>query len=60
MGTVRFVHGEYEIRVKPTNTRGGELMRLFSIALTPAGGAGALARIEREAQPKPSRDLALR
>jgi len=35
-------------------------MRLFSIALTPAGGAGALARIEREAQPKPSRDLALR
>jgi hypothetical protein len=41
---VRLVPGEYEIQVKPEDIRGGELMRLFSISLTPAGSAGTLAR----------------
>jgi alpha-L-fucosidase len=47
VGKVRLVPGEYEIQVKPTDIRGGELMRLFSISLTPAGNAGTLAGIER-------------
>ena len=46
VGTVRLVPGEYEIQVKPADIRGGELMRLFSISLTPAGNAGTLARTE--------------
>jgi alpha-L-fucosidase len=46
VGTVRLVPGEYEIQVKPEDIRGGELMRLFSISLTPAGSAGTLARTE--------------
>src|SRR5712691_8861653 len=43
VGTVRLVPAEYEIQVKPADIRGGELMRLFSISLTPAGNAGTLA-----------------
>ena len=46
VGTVRLVPGEYEIQVKPADIRGGELMRLFGISLTPAGNAGTLARTE--------------
>src|SRR6266849_3559011 len=46
VGTVRLVTGEYEIQVKPTDIRGGELMRLFSISLTPSAGAGGIARTE--------------
>jgi len=57
VGTVRLVPGEYEIQVKPTDIRGGELMRLFSISLTPSGGAGGIARTESEARTIP---LALR
>lgn len=48
VGTVRLVPGEYEIQVKPVDIRGGELMRLFSISLTPDRD-GALARTKREA-----------
>jgi len=35
VGTVRLVPGEYEIGVRPVDIQGGELMRLFHIALTP-------------------------
>jgi len=35
VGTVRLEPGEYEIQVKPSDIRGGELMRLFNISLTP-------------------------
>lgn len=35
VGTVRLVPGDYEIQVKPSEIRGGELMRLFNISLTP-------------------------
>jgi hypothetical protein len=48
VGTVRLVPGEYEIQVKPTDIRGGELMRLFSVSLTPAN-TGGIARAKREA-----------
>ena len=49
VGTVRLVPGEYEIQVRPADIRGGELMRLFSLSLTPSGGAGGIARAKREA-----------
>jgi alpha-L-fucosidase len=37
LGRVKLPPGEYEIAVKPTDIRGGELMRLFHVSLTPAG-----------------------
>ena len=33
--TVRLARGEYEIQVKPSEIRGGELMRLFNVSLAP-------------------------
>ena len=35
IGTVRLAPGEYEIQVKPSEIRGGELMRLFNVSLAP-------------------------
>jgi alpha-L-fucosidase len=35
VATVRLGSGEYEIQVKPSEIRGGELMRLFNVTLTP-------------------------
>jgi alpha-L-fucosidase len=35
VGTVRLAPGEYEIQVKPAEIRGGELIRLFNVSLTP-------------------------
>ena len=35
VGMVRLAPGEYEIQVRPTDIRGGELMRLFNVSLVP-------------------------
>ncbi|HEX6183288.1 MAG TPA: alpha-L-fucosidase [Pyrinomonadaceae bacterium] len=37
LGRVKLAPGEYEIAVRPTDIKGGELMRLFHLSLTPVG-----------------------
>jgi hypothetical protein len=36
LGQVKLAAGVHEISVKPVEIKGGELMRLFSVTLTPA------------------------
>jgi hypothetical protein len=35
LGRVRLAPGEYDVAVKPADIKGGELMRLFNVSLTP-------------------------
>lgn len=35
LGQIKLAPGQYEIAVKPVEIKGGELMRLFNVALTP-------------------------
>ena len=37
LGRVKLAPGNYEVAVRPVDVRGGELMRLFHISLTPVG-----------------------
>lgn len=38
LGRIRLTPGEYDVAVKPVEIKGGELMRLFHLTLTPAPG----------------------
>jgi len=35
LGRIKLAPGKYEIAVKPVEIKGGELMRLFNVILTP-------------------------
>jgi len=35
LGRVKLLPGKYEIAVRPVEIKGGELMRLFHVSLTP-------------------------
>jgi len=39
LGRIKLAPGQYELAVKPVEIKGGELMRLFHVALTPVGGS---------------------